>query len=130
MIEPGDRVELTGILPGQSDQFPIGLRGNVTHVEKVRRHWDDELLTTIEWDNGRSLVLRRHDPLRMVREGWTMNDITTRQELADVPVGAVIIDRNLKVWKHVSIDELGWQTIGDNQRYAQDEVRLSARTLY
>jgi hypothetical protein len=56
----GDRVRVTGILPGDPDPLPIGAEGTVDWVNQ----WTDYLTRQfgVKWDNGRTLMLLGSDP--------------------------------------------------------------------
>lgn len=63
MAREGDRVRVTGILPGDPDPLPIGSEGTVTMtLNEQTAHAQ----VCVKWDNGRSLMLLPNDPFTVV----------------------------------------------------------------
>lgn len=50
-VQPGDRVRITGTVPGDPDPLPIGAEGTVVRVLHSAQQAD------VNWDNGRTLLL-------------------------------------------------------------------------
>lgn len=128
-MRAGDRIEVTGVLPNDPAPLDVGTRGvvrDVNYYNRTRDHVDMQI--SVDWDNGRTLMLLADDPWRIVREAGTMNDLESPTELDEVPVKGVIVDRNHQIWQKV--EEGVWQTIGDDRHYDNSAIRLSARTLY
>ncbi len=50
-LQPGDRVRITGEMPGEPYPLPVGSTGTVVRVNRSSQQAD------VKWDNGRSLFL-------------------------------------------------------------------------
>lgn len=50
-LQPGDRVRITGEMPGEPHPIPVGSVGTVVRVNQPSQQAD------VDWDNGRSLFL-------------------------------------------------------------------------
>lgn len=50
-LQPGDRVRITGEMPGEPHPVPVGSTGTVVRVNHPSQQAD------VDWDNGRSLFL-------------------------------------------------------------------------
>ncbi|MFP1155382.1 DUF4314 domain-containing protein [Mycobacterium sherrisii] len=50
-VQPGDRVQITGVMPSDPDPLPVGTTGTVMRVLDSAKQAD------VEWDNGRTLLL-------------------------------------------------------------------------
>lgn len=60
-LRPGDRVQITGVMPEDPDPLPIGTTGTV--VRLLDSGWQAD----VDWDNGRGLLLLLDvDPYRVV----------------------------------------------------------------
>lgn len=61
-VKPGNRVRITGVMPGDPDPLPIGATGTVTDVHasvgQILVDWDPEV--------GRSLILLTTDPFAVI----------------------------------------------------------------
>lgn len=129
MVQVGDRIEVTGVLPNDPAPLDVGSRGVVTYVNVLGSTFDYvSAQISVRWDDGRSLMLLGTDPWRIVRKGWTMNDINSVEDLRSLPPRAVVVDHNLKVWQKQ--DDDSWKTVGDDGSYGDDAIRLGARTLW
>lgn len=60
---PGDRVRITGALPGDPDPLPIGLTGTVRRFNELD-HQQSQVF--VDWDNGRRLILLEVDPYEII----------------------------------------------------------------
>jgi Domain of unknown function (DUF4314) len=60
MVQKGDRVRMTGIMPNDPDPIPVGMEGTVEEVvPEFNQIW-------VKWDGDRSLILLMDDPFMVV----------------------------------------------------------------
>lgn len=60
-LQPGDRVQITGVMPDDPDPLPVGTTGTVVRLYDSARQAD------VDWDNGRALLLLLDvDPYRVI----------------------------------------------------------------
>lgn len=60
-LQPGDRVQITGVMPDDPDPLPVGTTGTVVRLLDSGRQAD------VDWDNGRALLLLVDvDPYRLI----------------------------------------------------------------
>lgn len=65
MVQKGDRIKMTGVMPNDPDPVPVGTEGTVTGVSH------DVGQIYVDWDedadgNARSLILLTSDPFRVL----------------------------------------------------------------
>ena len=61
ILQPGDRVQITGVMPDDPDPLPVGTTGTVVRLLDSGRQAD------VDWDNGRGLLLLVDvDPYRVI----------------------------------------------------------------
>lgn len=65
-VKKGDRVRITGVMPGDPDPLPIGSTGTVDYVNELPGHGSDQIM--VQWDPevGRSLILLAADPFEVI----------------------------------------------------------------
>lgn len=77
-LQPGDRVRITGEMPGDPDPLPVGSTGTVVRVIASSSAAD------VKWDNGRSLFLLTDvDPFEVI--GRAQLPEPTCNGMADIP---------------------------------------------
>jgi hypothetical protein len=60
-LQPGDRVQITGVMPDDPDPLPVGTTGTVVRL------FDSGTQADVDWDNGRTLLLLVDvDPYRVI----------------------------------------------------------------
>lgn len=65
----GDRVRVTGLLPGDPDPLEIGLEGTVDWLTPENAYFQQ---IGVAWDNGRTLNLLPNDPF-VVLPAWEID---------------------------------------------------------
>lgn len=76
-VQPGDRVQITGVMPGDPDALSVGSTGTVVRVNHSAQQAD------VKWDSGRSLFLLDVDPFEVI--GRAELPEPTCKGMADIP---------------------------------------------
>lgn len=69
--QAGDRVRMTGAMPGDPDPIPVGTEGTVVEVMNVGTPIEQ---IHVDWDIERSLLLLPTDPFDVVDHENTIED--------------------------------------------------------
>ncbi|MCX4094525.1 DUF4314 domain-containing protein [Nocardia sp. alder85J] len=59
----GDRVRMTGVMPGDPDPLDIGETGTVTGINELAY---ERTQIFVNWDSGRGLILLEDDPFEIL----------------------------------------------------------------
>lgn len=66
-VHAGDRVRMTGVMPGDPDPLPIGSEGTVQWVgTDLGQPFGRQI--HVSWDDRRGLILLESDPFQIVEE--------------------------------------------------------------
>jgi len=70
-VKQGDRIVLTAPMESDPDGIPVGSKGTVTHINVVPTmgpHGGEWAQISVDWDNGRSLILLDTDSFARVEQ--------------------------------------------------------------